>query len=95
MKWNHLGALLVGVVALAGCSSYTKVTDPQTGKVYYTRGYPPARSGYSGTLTFTDASTGADINLDSSEVVKITKEDFERAVGSEKSTHGNSWRFGY
>jgi len=68
---------LAGLVVLAmaaGCANYYKVTDPTTGKVYYTTEMKE-RSG--GAVSLKDASNGNTVNLQNHEVEKIDKEDFE------------------
>jgi hypothetical protein len=64
-----LAALLAG-----GCTSYYKVTDPTTGKVYYTTDLQHKDSG---AATLKDARTGNKVALQNSEVEKITKEQYE------------------
>ena len=85
--------VILGGLFVAGCTSYTRITDPDTGKMYYTMGSPPARSGMTGALTFRDAFSGSDVNLDKSEVTRLTKEEFERAAGN-RETYPNSWYWG-
>jgi uncharacterized protein YceK len=64
---------------LAGCSSYYKVTDPTTEKVYYTNSVNYNRSG---SVKIKDAKTGAAVTLPASEVQKIEKEEFSRGIYS-------------
>jgi hypothetical protein len=69
-------SLSCAAVALmaAGCTSYYKVTDPTTGKIYYTT---ELKSKSSGATTLKDARTGDAVVLQNSEVDKINKEEFE------------------
>ena len=68
--------LAASVLFLAGgCGSYHKVTDPTTGKVYYTDNYK-ARS--SGAATLRDGATGNTVNLQNSEATKISKDEYDR-----------------
>ena len=72
---------ILGAVAaclLAGCSHY-KVTDPNSGKVYYTESVHHTK--HEGFIKFKDAKTGGEVTLQSSNVEKIGKEEFETAVG--------------
>jgi hypothetical protein len=67
-------ALLITLFLAAGCTTYAKVTDPTTGKIYYTSDLNHRNSG---AAFFTDARTGAKVSLQSSEVEPINKEQFE------------------
>jgi hypothetical protein len=71
---------LTVVLALAGCSYY-QVTDPQSGKVYYTRDDVAWRYTWTGTVRFHDWMSDQDITLASSEIKKVTREQFETATG--------------
>ncbi|MGB7157549.1 MAG: hypothetical protein WBD40_05755 [Tepidisphaeraceae bacterium] len=66
-----LGALLL----VGGCANYYKVTDPTTGKVYYTDDY---RERSSGSATLKDGTSGNMVSLQNSEVEKISKEQYDR-----------------
>jgi len=63
---------LVGFVA--GCSSYYKVTDPGSSKVYYTDDLDHKDSG---SVVFEDANTGNKITLQNSDVQEISKKEFK------------------
>jgi len=65
-----VAALFVG----AGCTNYYKVTDPTTGRVYYTT---ELTTHSSGAATIKDARTGNTVNIQNSEVTKVSKEQFE------------------
>ena len=71
LRITLIGALLL---VTAGCTSYYKVTDPTTGRVYYTTALNQRSSG---AATLTDARTGNKVSLQNSEVEKIKKEEFE------------------
>ena len=68
--------VLLGMVTLvaAGCTKYYKVTDPTTGKVYYTTKMTQKSSG---ATTLTDARTGNKVSLQNSEVTEVKKEEYE------------------
>ncbi len=70
--------LLLGASVLAGCAHY-KVTDPASGKVYYTESID--RSKKQGYIEFKDAKTKGTVTLQSSDVQKISKDEFNTAVG--------------
>ena len=59
-------------LAIGGCSHY-KVTDPGSGKSYYTE-YVCRHMG--GGVSLTDARTGDKVTLQNSEVKEITKEEY-------------------
>jgi hypothetical protein len=77
---NGRTAWLIAAAActLMGCAHY-KVTDPSSGKVYYTDDVD--RDKKQGRVTFTDAKTGAEVTLQSSDVQKISKEEYETGIG--------------
>jgi len=61
--------------AVAGCSStYYRVTDVPTGKVYYSTEVEKLDSG---AVTLRDGKSGAYVTLQSSEIEEIPKERFE------------------
>jgi len=68
--------LLVCVLLGSGCSSYYKVRDPQTGKVYYTENLKQ-RNG--GAVTLKDGKSGDEVTIQNSEVQKINKDRYETA----------------
>lgn len=66
---------------LAACAGYYQVKDPSAGSMYYTR-YVDVTSG--GAVMFEDARTGSKVTLQDSEIKKISKEEFQKAVMPEK-----------
>ena len=66
---------LVSCMAL-GCGGYYRVKDPASGKVYHTRKIDKSRRG--GFVEFKDANSGTNITLQSSEVAKISRYEYER-----------------
>ncbi len=75
---KRLMGLMFGLLLLAGCGGYYMVTDPSSKNVYYTE---DVDKGKGGAVKFKDAKTGSDVNLQSSEVKEITKDEFKAAVG--------------
>jgi len=68
-------SLLVAALLLAcvgGCTTYYKVTDPTTNKVYYTTDIKQ-----DGSTTLKDARSGNTVTLQNVEVQKISQKDFE------------------
>ena len=81
-KTKLLLVIVVGLaVMLGGCASYYQVSDVTTGKVYYTKDLHYKKGGAIG---FKDAKTNSEITLQSTEVKKINKEQFNVGVYSEK-----------
>ncbi len=79
-----LRILILSTVTLAmlgGCATYYRVTDPASGKRYYTNAKPPVVHHQSGTIRFLDAKSGAEVTLTSSEVKTITPAEYETAIG--------------
>ena len=68
------GLLAPALAALSGCTSYYRVTDPSTNRVYYTS---DLQRGYDGSVGFRDARTGNEVTIQNSEVAKVTKEEYE------------------
>ena len=58
----------------AGCTTYYKVTDPTTGKTYYTTELTRRSNG---TATLKDGRTGNTVTLQNSEVSTVKKEEYE------------------
>lgn len=69
--------LLASFVTLVGCATY-RVTDPASGKIYYTKKFKQEKRG--GAVTFTDDRTGAKVTLQSSEIQKILRKEYKEAV---------------
>lgn len=67
-------------LGLSGCASYYAVRDPGGQADYYTTEIDSA--GIGGAIKFKDARSGAVITLQSSEVKKISKEDFAKATAT-------------
>jgi len=77
-----MSTILLGLVTLltAGCVSYYKVTDTNSGKVYYTQAVTNKDSG---AVAFTDAETKANVTLQSSEVREVSEDTFREGVAAE------------
>ncbi|MHC4332579.1 MAG: hypothetical protein ACYSUP_12410 [Planctomycetota bacterium] len=78
MKKAIVVSLLLLIVA--GCTSYYKVSDPSTGKVYYTNNVSYKGSG---AVELKDAKTGAKVVLPTSEVQQIGEEEFNKGIYSD------------
>jgi hypothetical protein len=73
MKRKLLMSLVV-MISLGGCTSYYKVTDPHTNRVYYTS---ELKQKGNGAAEFKDARTGSRVTITNSEVEQIKKQEFE------------------
>jgi hypothetical protein len=70
---------LFGLMVLAsGCTNYYLVTDPASGKSYYTNDIDDA--GGAGAVRFKDETSGSVVTLQSSEVKEISSKEFEAAL---------------
>jgi len=72
-------AVIATFAFVAGCASYYKVTDPSSGRTFYTEKVD--RPGNHTTIMFKDAKTGAEVTLPSSEVLEISSDEFKKATG--------------
>jgi len=78
MKSASLASIMVLALLAAGCSSNYRVTDPASGKNYYTNKVEDAGRG--GAVKFKDEKTGSLITLQSSEVKEISGDEFDAAL---------------
>lgn len=80
--WKHLiTALLFGglTMLVAGCSdNHYRVTDPTSGTTYYTTKISDAGKG--GAVKIKDEKTGSLVTLQSSEVKRISEEEYEAGL---------------
>jgi len=70
--------VLAAACVVSGCASYYRVTDPQSGNVYHTHNVHHSRRG--GFVEFKDARTGEKVTLQSSQVVKVSKYEFDKGT---------------
>ena len=74
-------AILTSIIIMMmtiGCASYYRITDPVTGKDYYTETLE--REG--GGVIFKDVNTNETVTLPSSEVLEISKDQFKAKTGT-------------
>ena len=78
MNSHKIAGLLICVLSLtmAGCSHYYRVTEPASGKIYYTT-YIDERSG---AAKFKDDRTGSYVILHSAEVSELSPEEYGAQV---------------
>ena len=79
MKGQFVRYGFVSAVALAlcGCASFYKVTDPVSGKVYYTDN---VQNKGNGAIRFKDEVTKTRVTLSQSEVMEITEDQYKANV---------------
>jgi hypothetical protein len=75
-KFLTFCALLVVLLA-SGCTSYYRITDQSTRRTYFTTGYDRTSSG---AVQFYDEKSRADVTLQSSEIVEISRDDFDSGL---------------
>ncbi len=74
-----IGVLCGLTMIVAGCSSqHYRVNDPGTGKAYFTTKVEDAGRG--GAVKFTDDKSGSHVTLQSSEVQKITSDEYDAGL---------------
>lgn len=83
MKMNRITIwLLCGLmVTVGGCTSYYRVSDPSSGKAYYTTKVDEA--GKAGAVKFKDEKSGSTVTLQSSEVKEISSDEFNAGLNSQ------------
>lgn len=74
---NLSTAALIILALAAGCGGHYRVTDPASGKAYFTRDVDRGREG---TVQFKDARSGSRVTLTSSEVQEISRKEYKAAV---------------
>jgi len=58
----------------AGCTTYYRISDQTTGRIYYTTDYDRRDSG---AVVFEDAKSRSEVTLQSSEIREVSRPDFE------------------
>jgi uncharacterized protein YceK len=71
-------SLCVGLLVV-GCATYYKVTDPQSGKAYYTQEIESIKGG---AVKVMDARTGSIVTLQNSEVKEISEKDYKAGLAA-------------
>ena len=66
---------IAGIALIAGgCTTYYKVTDPTTGRTYYTT---ELKQKGNGSATLKDSRTGNTVNLQNTEIAKVKKAEYD------------------
>ena len=75
---RHLYALAVIALSIpAGCTRYYQVTDPASGREYYTSGIKRGRGGF---IRFRDLRDQREVTLQSSEILRVRRENLPEDV---------------
>ena len=80
MNFTSLARFCSGLALLlfvSGCTTYYRVTDQSTRRAYYTTEIDRTNSG---AVRFYDEKSRANVTLQSSEIVEISKGDFESGI---------------
>ena len=83
MKWSvkygwFVVSLCVGLL-VGGCATYYKVTDPQSGKEYYTKEIHNLNGS---AVRVKDARTGKNVSLQISEVKEISEKEYKAGLAA-------------
>jgi uncharacterized protein YceK len=68
--------VVLAAVLMAGCATYYRVTDPGSGRAYYTEKVERKN----GTVMFKDAATGAEVTMTSSVVLEVSSGEFKKGT---------------
>ena len=79
MRYGWIVASLCVGLLVVGCATYYKVTDPQSGKAYYTQKIDKA---VGGAVIVMDARTGSIVTLQNSEVKEISEKDYKAGLAA-------------
>lgn len=79
-KFLTIGFAALMLALLSACGTYYKITDPASGKVFYTTDYDKDRSG---AISFEDTKSKSKVTLQSSEIAEIGSDEYDKAVGSD------------
>jgi hypothetical protein len=84
MRKHLITALIIGglTMLIAGCTNYYRVTDPRTGKAYYTTKVDASKGG---AVKIKDEKTGSMVTLQSSEVKEISKDEYKAGMRAKAS----------
>ena len=74
---KRLLIITILAMSLPACATRYEIRYPNTNEVHYAKDYDKMKSG---SVRFTDAITGTKITITSSEIKKISKEEFEEVT---------------
>lgn len=83
MRTSHVTVwtICAFILIVAGCTSHYRVTDPASGKEYYTTKVTDAGRG--GAVKIKDARTGSTVTLQSSDVKEISSDEFDAGIAAQ------------
>ncbi len=85
MKSIHIFSIAAMICLVVGCSShYYRVTDPSSGKNYFTKKVDEA--GRTGAVKFKDQRTGGHVTLQSSEVKEISEGEYDAGLAAKPAS---------
>jgi hypothetical protein len=76
-RFSQLSAALAILLFVAGCTSYYRIIDQPTRRIYYTTDYDRTDSG---AVRFYDEKSRARVTLQSSEIVEISQDAFRSGI---------------
>jgi hypothetical protein len=79
MKFGWAVASLCAGLLVVGCATYYKVTDPYSGKTYYT---DKVDGQMGGAVKMKDARTGSVVTLQNSEVKEISEKEYKAGLAA-------------
>lgn len=79
LRYGWLIVVLCAGFLVIGCASYYKVTDPQSGKEYYTEKIDTVAGG---AVKVKDARTGSMVTLQNSEVKEISEKEYKAGLAA-------------
>jgi hypothetical protein len=79
MRRLTIGFLFVVAVMAIGCTTYYRVTDPTTGKTYYSTDLERSRDG---AVTLQDERSGAEVTIQNSEITEMKQGAYEAQVAA-------------
>lgn len=77
-RLQQAGLIGLSTILFSACSSYYMVRDPSTGNTYYT--HEVGDAGRAGAVRFKDESSDSVVTLPTSEVTKISGDEYHRAM---------------
>ena len=84
--WMLSSVLLGMLILVSGCTSYYKVTDPHSGKTYYTTKIQKTKK--SGAIKLTDERTGQTVTIQNSELKEVSKDEYNVALYASPTDEG-------
>ena len=74
MKVFRFAIALCALASVAACTTYYEVTDPTTGRVYYSTDIEDRKGG---AVTLVDDRNGAEVTVQNSEIREISKDTYK------------------